>query len=221
MLSRFTLVLLISLVSLSLATAAVQIDHKREGSDDLDPKCDPGYYPGFQTSSFQFDLPAEAFIKAAGSFQHAEWYVSTMHFYARNRKFDDGFPCQIGPTIATDGPDNTIGSTRTGNFSGTFFTERLVEYSCSSTRLDVEFESVAPITFPWVPNPVAFSYYREEWNVESICARTATYFTLKAKFCAVDAVEAYKLFIDYRKETVAGLANTLKAEVFEGTCPGH
>lgn len=78
------LVLFSSLVSLS-PVAAVQTDHKREGAGDLDLKCEPGYYPEFETSSFQYNLPVERFIDATDSFQRMEWYVSMTTFYSQIR----------------------------------------------------------------------------------------------------------------------------------------
>ena len=57
--------------------------------------------------------------------------------------------------------------------------------------------------------------------MESICAGTATYFTMVAKYCAKDVVGAYSLFYEFRRYAMAGLAKTLGAEMFEGTCPDH
>jgi len=44
-----------------------------------------------------------------------------------------------------------------------------------------------------------------------------------AKYCAPDVVAGFDLFFNFRRDTVAGLQNTLLAEAFEGTCPlaGH
>ena len=136
-------------------------------------------------------------------------------------EIDYGLPYQTGPIIATHGLDNTVGSTRTGNFSGIIFAERLVGYSRSPTKLDFQFESVTSIILPATPRPVALGYYGEELTVESICAGTATYVTFIAKYCARDVVGAYSLYSNYRSAATAGLAQKLGAEVFQGTCPGN
>jgi len=47
-------------------------------SDVVDVECRPEFYPGFQTSSFQYDIPATAFIEATKSFFNSTWYVSTI-----------------------------------------------------------------------------------------------------------------------------------------------
>ena len=87
-------------------------------------------------------------------------------------EINDDLPCQSGPILAFHGSDNTIGSTRSGNFSGMLWTRRLVEYSRSPTKLEIQFELVSPITVPWIPKPVTFDYYKDDFIVESICAGT-------------------------------------------------
>ena len=94
-------------------------------------------------------------------------------------------------------------------------------YSRSPTKFDIQFESVAPITFPATPKPVTVGYYGEEFTVESICAGTATYITMIVKYCARDVLGAYSLYSYYRSATTAALAQKLGAEVFQGTCPGY
>jgi len=74
MFPRVVLALLMSLLSIS-PIVALETAHT-QGAVGLDQKCAQGYYPGFQTSSFQYLVPSEAFVNATGSFHHMEWYVS-------------------------------------------------------------------------------------------------------------------------------------------------
>jgi len=169
-------------------------------SDVLDVQCASGYSPGFQQSSFQYDIPVAAFINATGSFFHSEWYS--------------------GPLNSTNGTDNTPGATRSGNFGGTPFTERLVGYTRSPNRLLIQYVlNSGPVTFPTTPKPVDASSYFEEYTVSSICAGTGTYVTLTASYCTKTLTGSYNLYVTFRREVMATLANTLGAQLFDGSCP--
>ncbi|KAF8064960.1 hypothetical protein FPV67DRAFT_162601 [Lyophyllum atratum] len=163
----------------------------------LDPKCPPSALPGFETNTFQYNVPAAEFFNKTGSFFHSEWYT--------------------GPIASTHGKDNTPGSTRSGNFSGTPFTERLVAYSRTPTQLTQQFTLAMPE--PIVFDGVTFTGYTEELRFMSICGGTATYIGMTSVYCTDRVAKAYALYDKIRRGAIGKVGDELGAFVFAGTCP--
>lgn len=163
---------------------------------NVDPKCPHGSYAGFEASVFQYDVPATKFFNKMGSFLHSEWYT--------------------GPLDSTKGKDNTVGSTRSGNFSGTLFTERLVGYSRSATDLSLSYVlDQGPVTF----EGVKLFLYTEELGIESICGGRATFITFTAIFCEAKPGGGYDFYDRVRRDAVGAVATELGAKIFAGSCP--
>ncbi|KAG6874096.1 hypothetical protein C0993_000854, partial [Termitomyces sp. T159_Od127] len=122
-----------------------------------------------------------------------------------------------GPLLATTGDDNTIGATRTTNFSSTIYTERLIDYSRTPDRLlqrftlDNETITVGDITLS----------YTEEVVVQSICEGAAVWASFTDKLCANNTAEAYNLYYRSRTLLVDGLANGIGALYADGPCPAR
>ncbi|GLB39638.1 hypothetical protein LshimejAT787_0701480 [Lyophyllum shimeji] len=189
--SAFLLAATILVPTVSIAAhTSPEIDH-------IDPKCPPSTFSGFESNVFQYNVPAERFYNKTGSFFRSEWYT--------------------GPLTSTHGTDNTVGATRSGNYSGTFFTERLVGYSRSPDELVMRFTLATPggVVF----SGARIKSYTEEMRVMSICGGSATYFSMTAVFCADKVGKVYDLYDGLRRAAVGAVAEQLGALVFDGTCP--
>ncbi|KAF8056277.1 hypothetical protein FPV67DRAFT_1730388 [Lyophyllum atratum] len=170
------------------------------GIPHLDPKCPPSALPGFETNTFQYNVPAAKFFNKTGSFFHSEWYT--------------------GPISSTHGKDNTPGSTRSGIFNGvTPFTELLTSYSLTPTALTQQFTLSGP---PLVFGGVTLTSYTEELRFTSICGGEATYISMTVGYCTDGVGQAYALYDKVRRGAIGGVGDELGAFVFGGTCPaGH
>ncbi|KAF5373405.1 hypothetical protein D9615_009516 [Tricholomella constricta] len=123
---------------------------------------------------------------------------------------------QVGPLNFTHGKDNAVGSTRSGTFDGTFFTERLVEYARSSSQLRLRFIlDNGPILF----SGVTFHSYSEEMEIMSICGGGATYISFTAVYCEDKVGNGYDFYDKIRRRAVGAVADQLKALAFAGSCP--
>ncbi|KAF5383660.1 hypothetical protein D9615_003788 [Tricholomella constricta] len=187
-----SLILLAAAVVFAPLCSATPIGHK-----NFDPKCGEGMHPGFETNIFQYDVPAQNFFDKTGSFFHSEWYT--------------------GPLLESTGEDDTVGATRSGNFSGTLFRERLVGYSSSSDELMHRYTlDNGPILF----GDVLFGSYTEEMVILSICEGTATWISFTDVYCADKAAAAYNMYDRARRVLMDKLADDLGAMLFAGSCPG-
>ena len=66
-------------VSATTLTSSMTNGTANHPYDDIDVQCEEGYYAGFHTSFFKYNIPPEAFFNATGSFFNSAWYVSTAH----------------------------------------------------------------------------------------------------------------------------------------------
>ncbi|KAG6861257.1 hypothetical protein C0995_002065 [Termitomyces sp. Mi166 len=158
-------------------------------------KCPEDLDPVFVASIFRFTVSAQTFFNATGTFFNSEWYT--------------------GPLLSTTGKDDRIGATRTGNFSGTIYTERLIDFSKTPDRLLQRFTlDNGPITVGGL-----VLTYTEEIVVESICDGTAVWASFTDKLCASNTGEVYNLFSRSRMLLVDGLATGIGALYSDGACP--
>ncbi|KAG6832118.1 hypothetical protein H0H87_002631 [Tephrocybe sp. NHM501043] len=164
--------------------------------ENFDPECSPDMQPGFETDIVQFNVPIQTFFNATGTYFGSVWYT--------------------GPLISTTGEDDTIGATRTGNFSGTIFRERLVDISQTPDRFMHRFTlDNGPISF----FGVSYSSYTEEMVVQGICQGTATWVSFTDKYCADDATSAFSIYRRSRRTLMDALADKMGARYLEGSCP--
>ncbi|KAG6916188.1 hypothetical protein DXG01_008070 [Tephrocybe rancida] len=182
------------LAHILFATLVVFAVAKSSPPENFDPKCTDKMQPGFEMNIFQFNIPLQTFLNATGP----SFFGST------------------GPLISTTGEDDTVGATRTGNFSGTVFRERLVDASQTPDRLLHRFTlDNGPITFA----NVLFTSYTEEMVAQSICEGTATWLSFTDKYCADNAAAGYNLYQRARRTLMDKLADNTGAMYFEGSCP--
>ncbi|KAF8074671.1 hypothetical protein FPV67DRAFT_592426 [Lyophyllum atratum] len=164
--------------------------------ENFDPKCGEGMQTGFEMDTFQYNVPAEKFFEKMGTYFNSEWY--------------------IGPLLESTGEDDTVGATRSGEFNGTYFRERLVDFSKSPDRLMHRFTlDNGPIAF----GTVMYASYTEEMVVLSICGGTATFISFNDVYCAEDGPAAYNIYHRARRLLMDKLADDLGALIFSGTCP--
>ncbi|KIM47096.1 hypothetical protein M413DRAFT_440626 [Hebeloma cylindrosporum] len=169
-------------------------------SDVVDVECRPEFYPGFQTTSSQYDIPATAFIEATKSFFNSTWYGEDIY--------------------ATEGTDNSPGSIRFGKVLGVPFAERLVGYFHRPHKLDIQFVLLnASLTLPVSPKPITVGPVYEELIFSSICAETGTYVHMTVNYCTDRPVAAYDAYLNARNDVLVALASKLGAKRFEGSCP--
>jgi len=159
--------------------------------------CPPGFYPGFETNTFQITIPAEQFINVTGSFFNSEWYT--------------------GPLTATHGQDNTPGATRSGTFEGAPYTEQLLNYTAAPNALFFEFTHIGqPVTFAGI----TFVSYTEQFIVVGICGNTSSYVSFLVEDCTDNPVVAFNVYDQARRAAVDGVISGFQeAFVFKGTCP--
>ncbi|RDB17132.1 hypothetical protein Hypma_001889 [Hypsizygus marmoreus] len=221
-LHRLILITLAALLPFVIATSQLESESHL---DPLERKCPQGEYPGFEVNTFQFDVPAVKFYDAVGSFFHSEWYVSDISVILTFALWVDFLRIrQTGPLTSTRGKDNTVGATRNGTFSGNAYSERLVEYSRSPSKLVMRFTQHSdPDVFNTAPNNLGDAFllgpYTEELGVYSICGGTATYLSLTSVYCTDKIVLMYDVYQSQRRSAIGGVATTLRARVFDGTCP--
>lgn len=62
--------------ALAIATSTINgLSAGNPGIGNLDPGCPKGLHPGFEVNTFQYNIPAQKFFNATGSFFQGEWYV--------------------------------------------------------------------------------------------------------------------------------------------------
>ncbi|KJA21410.1 hypothetical protein HYPSUDRAFT_42057 [Hypholoma sublateritium FD-334 SS-4] len=189
-------------IPVALAIATTHIFALSAGNSSighLDPECPTGLHPGFEVSTFRYNVPAQNFFDATGSFFQGEWYSIV--------------------NLTTNGVDNTIGATREANFTGDFFKEELVQFYRSSTELVIAYKLISPPFHFSDPFPDFTAAYTEEYRVMSICAGSATFISFVSVICTDKPAVAYDTYYRYHQQVFSGFATQFNASMFDGTCP--
>ncbi|KAG6840726.1 hypothetical protein C0991_004812 [Blastosporella zonata] len=209
------LVLSILLVALTAVCSVAQF----LPTENFDPKCADNTQPGFEMDIFQLNVPLQTFVNATGTFFGSYEAIAALQVDCRvpcSPTMANNIIDQTGPLISTTGEDDTVGATRTGNFSGAVFRERLIDISQTPDRLMHRFTlDNGPITFV----NVLYESYTEEMVVQSICGGTATWVSFTDKYCADNAARGYSLYRRARRVLVDVLVDSMGALYFEGSCP--
>ncbi|KAG6883084.1 hypothetical protein C0992_009737 [Termitomyces sp. T32_za158] len=185
---------MLAITYLLLATFAAWATAKPSLPVNYD-ECPEDLKPVFVANTFRFAVSAQTFFNATGSFFDSEWYT--------------------GPLLCTTGHDDTIGATRTANFSGTIYRERLIDFSRTPDRLLQRFTlDNGPITV----GDLALTH-TEEIVVQSICNGAAVWASFTDKLCASNTTEAYNLYSRSRILLVDSLAAGIGALYADGSCP--
>lgn len=157
----------------------------------------------------RYDVPAQQFYAKVGSFYDEVWYIGLL-------------------PNATHGPDNTIGSIREIDFSGTILHEQLIKSTHTTALLELEWHLVngpIDVTGAVTDNPpeekILFGSYTEDLRVESICEGRATFITFTGRYCFDKRNPACEVFDVAHRSSIEAVAKELNATLIkgDGTCP--
>jgi len=154
------------LVAVAVGTAGGTAQHNMATANG----CNDGYYPGTDTVTYTVPYTYAEVISIIGDFQNLTW---------------SGNPPN---TVTLDGPDNTVGTSRTYDTAGAHVVETLTYYSKPVDGPYVEIHSLAPVTVPAAN--VSFYGDYDGTVVMPTCNGTASTFNFTINYCGTNAAVA-------------------------------
>jgi hypothetical protein len=132
--------------------------------------CPQGLLPGRDEVIFTIPYTYTQAMSIIGSYQNLTWSGSP-----------EG-------SVSLDGPDNTVGTTRTYDIAGAHVVEKITVYQKPAAGPYVEIHTLALLSIPSVN--VSFSAPYDGTTVTSICDGKASTFNFTALFCASNVTVA-------------------------------